>query len=223
MKIKIISDTHGHHNLLNLEKDIDMIIHCGDSTNYKDLFRNQLEFDNFIKWYSEFDIKHKVLIAGNHDAWATKKYNIDKVKDLGITYLEHEYIEIEGLKIFGSPYTPNFCNWYFMKDRSKLDQYWKVLESDIDILVTHGPPKGMLDLAKDRENNLEFCGDLSLFNKVKQVKPKYHCFGHIHNNDNCYNQGIRVFRDITFINASVVTDGNFGHLSSQGITINYKK
>ncbi len=218
MKIKIISDTHSHHHLLNLEKDLDMIIHCGDSTNYKDLIRNSVEFDDFINWYDELPIKHKILIAGNHDAWATKQYNKDLVKDKDIIYLEHEYIEIEGLKLFGSPYTPTFCDWYFMKDRSKLARYWEVLEENIDILITHGPPKGILDLAYGK--TLEYCGDNALLKKVLEVKPKYHCFGHIHNNEDNKNQGIRIFNDITFINASVVTDGKFGQLSSQGLIIN---
>jgi predicted phosphodiesterase len=221
MKIKIISDTHQQHQGLLIEKDLDSIIHCGDSTNYYNLQYNQIEFDIFIKWYSELPIKNKILIAGNHDAWSIKRYNVDKVKDLGITYLEHEYYELNNLLIFGSPYTPTRGKWYHMKDRSKLDRVWQALEPDIDILITHGPPKTMLDLNHNRDGKLEYCGDGALLKHVLIKKPKYHCFGHTHNSEGCFNQGIRIFEDTTFINASCVTNGKIGQgVSSQGIIIN---
>lgn len=220
MNIKVISDTHMQHESLNVEKDLDTIIHCGDSTNYREPIPNQKEFDIFIKWYSELDIKHKVLIAGNHDEWSMKKYNVDKVKDLGIIYLEHEYYELEGLIMFGSPYTPTFGNWYHMKDRSKLDRFWEVLEPNIDILITHGPPKCVLDLSHNANGELEYCGDAALLRHVLQKKPRYHCFGHIHDSRGCFNQGVRIMGETTFINASCVTDGKIGQgTSSNGVII----
>lgn len=216
LKIWHISDTHAQHNLLEIPKNIDMVIHSGDSTNYHDIVRNQPEFDLFIEWFANLPIKHKILIAGNHDAWALKQYNKNKIKNLGIIYLEHEFEFIEGKLIFGSPYTPTFGNWHFMKDRSKLHQYWEELSTGIDILVTHGPPKFILDLSYNKNHQLEYCGDNSLFKKVMEIKPKYHLFGHIHNSEDCFNEGVRKFKDITFINSSVVTDGKFGKLSSNG-------
>lgn len=220
MKIWAISDTHGFHDYLQVP-EVDMVIHAGDSTNYKELFKNELEFENFLRWYSKLDIKHKILIAGNHDASLTKKYNVDKVRDYGIIYLEHEDCEVEGITIFGSPYTPTFGDWYFMKDRSKLDRYWQMLKS-CDILVTHGPPKGILDLSFDRNRNLEYCGDSALLKRVLDVKPKYHIFGHIHDCEGVINKGIRIYQDITFVNASCVTDGRFDKgVTSNGIILNY--
>jgi len=217
MKTWLISDTHSYHDLLTVPEDIDMVIHAGDSTNPYGWVQNQPEFEAFYEWFVYLPIQYKVLIAGNHDAWATKKYNVDRVKESGIHYLEHEYVELAGLKIFGSPYTPNFGEWHFMKDRSKLDEYWKQVPENLDILVTHGPPKGILDLSRNRDNVLEYCGDQALFNRVVgDIKPKYHVFGHIHNFEDCINQGRRIYKDITFINASVVTDRQFGVLSSNG-------
>ena len=221
MKCWIISDTHSLHGYLKVPENIDLVIHCGDSTNYYDLNKNTAEFDDFIYWFYKLDIKHKVLISGNHDAWGTKQYNIDKVKDSGIIYLEHEYAEIEGKLIFGSPYTCTFNNWYFMKDRSKISRYWEALIDGIDILVTHGPPKSILDLSHNQLNELEYCGDNSLLKKVLAHKPKVHCFGHIHNSPHGdINQGIRIYQDIKFINASCVTDGKFSlGTTSNGIII----
>lgn len=225
MKIQSISDTHGFHNDIQIDENIDMFIYGGDSTNYYDLYKNAPEFESFYNWIINLKVKYKILIAGNHDTWATKKYNIDKLKNNGIIYLENELIDIEGIKIFGSPITPNFGNWHFMKDRSKLDKFWqKALNTDIDILVTHGPPKFILDLSHNKEHKLEYCGDKALFNHVMRIKPKYHIFGHIHNSDDCYNQGVRVYNDITFMNVSSVHDGRFDRgLTSNGITFNFNK
>jgi Icc-related predicted phosphoesterase len=76
----------------------------------------------------------------------------------------------------------------------------------------------MLDLSYDRANNLENCGDRSLWNKIQIVKPKLMLFGHIHDNKDIINAGTRTIRglDTIFSNGSVVTDGKFGRLSSNG-------
>lgn len=66
MKCWIVSDTHALHNELKIPKDIDTIIHCGDSTNYKDWLRNEQEFRPFLEWFNNLEIKNKILIAGNH-------------------------------------------------------------------------------------------------------------------------------------------------------------
>lgn len=215
--IKHISDTHGLHRDLRLEEGITTIIHSGDSTNSKDPIKNQQEFESFLLWYANIYVKNKVLIAGNHDWWAMKKYNIDKVKDHGIIYLEHEEELVDGKLIFGSPYVPTFGDWFFMKDRGKLGKTWEILYEGIDILVTHGPPKFILDLSHDKNHTLEYCGDGALFKKVMKIQPKYHLFGHIHNSEGCYNQGFRQLNNITFSNAACVTDGRFDlGLTSQG-------
>lgn len=218
--IKHISDTHCHHKDLRLEKEITTIIHSGDCTNSYNLVQNQIEFEDFLLWYANLDIKNKILIPGNHDAWAMKKYNIDKVKDYGIIYLDHEEKYVDGNLIFGSPYTPTFGEWYFMKDRSKINKYWEQLYEGIDILVTHGPPKGILDLSHNKNHELEYCGDNALLKHVLRIKPKYHLFGHIHNSEGCYNQGLRIYDDIIFSNAACVTDRRFDlGLTSQGILL----
>ena len=207
MKIWAISDTHGKHRDLNIP-NVDMVIHAGDSTNWYDLHSNLVEFEDFLDWFTKLNIKYKLLIAGNHDTWATKLYNREKLEEFGIIYLEHSSTNIEGIEIFGSPYTPTFGNWNFMKDRSKLDKYWSVIDK-CDILVTHGPPMGILDLSRDRFNNLEFCGDKSLLRHVQRLKPKFHVYGHIHDYEDCLNHGMMIRNDTTFMNVSSVEDGKF--------------
>jgi Icc-related predicted phosphoesterase len=131
---------------------------------------------------------------------------------------------IENINIFGSPYTPQFGGWAFMKDRGKLAPYWSQIPTSTDILVTHGPPKGVLDLSYSRDDILEYCGDKELYNEVLRVQPKHMIFGHIHNFKDCYNSGIKKISDIStiFHNVSCITDRKFElGLTSKGQIIEY--
>ncbi len=220
MKILHISDTHGFHNLLTIPKDIDMVIHSGDSTNYKDLYKNEVELQDFIYWYSRVKVKYKILIAGNHDITLEKNlFNIKQtLKDNNIIYLENESVTIEGIKIWGSPFTPTFGNWSFMKARHKLGKIWNTIPDNTDIVIVHGPPKGIMDSSFDFNNYIERCGCNALKNKILQIQPKLFLSGHIHNNKDIINAGtlkLSAYKTI-FSNGSVVTDGKFGTLSSQG-------
>ena len=109
-----------------------------------------------------------------------------------------------------------------MKARHKLDRVWSMaIDDDVDVIITHGPPKGILDLSEDRNGCLEYCGDKSLLNRVKEVKPKLVLFGHIHNARNIVNTGIRKIYGLEtiFSNATTVTDGKMGKLTSNGNVI----
>jgi len=220
MIIYHISDTHGYHELLKIPNDIDMIIHSGDYSHSFDVYKNEGESHNFLYWYSKLDIKYKVLISGNHDTLAykwSKKFR-ELCKELNIIYLENEDITIEGIKIWGSPYTPTFGNWSFMRKRDKLDKLWKTIPDDSDIVVVHGPPKGILDNSHDFNNYIERCGCSALMKRMLVVQPKLMLFGHIHNNKDIINAGTMKLsiQDTIFSNGSVVTDGKFGVLSSNG-------
>lgn len=220
MKIWHISDTHTFHELLVVPEGIDMVIFSGDCSNPRDPYNNEPEVRRFIDWFSALPIEHKVFVAGNHDSSIEKGLvTKDDFDGECIYYLENSHITIEGIKIFGSPYTPLFGQWSFMKARHKLDRIWEgAIDDDTDIIVVHGPPKGILDKSYDRRGNIEACGDRSLLNKINKVKPKLMLFGHIHNCDDIINAGTRTISGLKtiFSNGSVVTDGKFGKLSSNG-------
>jgi Icc-related predicted phosphoesterase len=220
MRILHISDTHTYHDLLKIPSGTDMIIHSGDCSNPRDPYNNESEVRDFIDWYKEIPVKHKIYVAGNHDTSIEKGLvTKDDFKNAGIIYLENESVVIDGIKIFGSPHTPNFGNWAFMKERTKLERFWRLaIDEDVNIVVTHGPPKGILDKSYDRENNLECCGDKSLLNRILEVQPTYSLFGHIHNCKDIVNAGVQKLSvcNTFFSNGSVVTDGRFGKLSSNG-------
>ena len=220
MKIYHVSDTHGFHNLLQIPTDVDIIIFSGDESNYYNVYKNEPECKDFINWFGNLPIKYKILIAGNHSAYISKHTREFKelCNNYNITYLENESVVIEGLKIWGSPYSPTFGNWYFMKSRDKMQKLWENIPEDIDILVTHTPPRGCLDLSHNRNNQLESCGCSNLLKHVFRVKPKLHLFGHIHTTNKVLNAGTMKLAnlDTIFSNGSVVTDGSFGKLSSGG-------
>ena len=220
MKIWHISDTHTFHGLLNIPDGIDMVIHSGDATNPKDHYANKIEMENFIFWFSKLPIKYKVFVAGNHDTSIEKKLitKLDFASN-GIIYLENDFVEIEGIKIWGSPITPTFGQgWAFNKNRAKTHEVWSKIPDGTDIVICHGPPKGVLDLSYDVKNELEFCGDSSLKKKMMQLNPKLCLFGHIHNCQDIINAGVLKLSGFNtqYSNGSVVTDGKFGKLSSNG-------
>lgn len=220
MKIWHVSDTHGNHDFLTIPEGIDMVIHSGDCSNPRDPYNNEPEVRAFIHWFKGLPIKHKIYVAGNHDTSIEKRLVTKQdFENYNITYLENDYVTIEGVKIFGSPNTPQFGYWAFMKDRGKINRVWENVDNDVDIFVVHGPPKGILDLSYSREGVLEYCGCNALKKHIlNRIKPKLCLFGHIHNNEDIINAGTLKLSDYTtiFSNGSVVTDRKFGKLTSHG-------
>lgn len=214
------SDSHTCHNLLNIpEQDIDIIIFSGDESNSRDAYKNEGEAREFFTWFSNLTVKYKIFVAGNHSTAIAKGLITKKdIRDMDIIYLENDWVIIGGLKIWGSPYSPTFGEWSFMKARHKMQKLWDHIEPDTDILITHTPPKGVLDLSYNRQGEIERCGCKSLLNKVIEVKPKLHLFGHLHNCEDIINAGVTKLSNYptVFSNGSIVTDGKFGVLTSHG-------
>jgi Icc-related predicted phosphoesterase len=213
MKILHISDTHGFHNQLSYKwnwEDIDLIIHSGDESNSIIPAINYHESLDFLNWFENVPVKYKIFVAGNHSTAIEKRLiTPGDVTSKGIIYLENSLIEIQGIKIWGSPITPQFGNWSFMKSRHKMDELWKNIPNDTDILIVHGPAKGILDLSWSKDGCLEYCGCKSLFNHTLRVKPKIFQFGHIHDGDEIINYGVREINETKFINSALVKDGKF--------------
>jgi len=216
MKILHISDTHGFHAKFPDErfKDVDVVVHSGDCSNYFDPYRNYHEVLDFIEWYKKVPVKHKIYVAGNHDtSIERRKVTPEDFKAAGIIYLENQSTIIDGVKFYGTPITPTFGQWAFMKAREKTHLVWEAIPDDTNVLIVHGPPKGIRDLSYDRQGKLEFCGDNALLKKCISLQNtlKFVCFGHIHNMDGVYNQGVSTFSmtQTVFSNAACVDDGKF--------------
>jgi Icc-related predicted phosphoesterase len=203
MKITLISDTHTLHN--EITQDLpggDILIYAGDLMNSG---RNINDIKLFCEWFSSLDMyKHKVFIAGNHD----RMFQDDHYKAMeivnsydNITYLQDSGTEIEGIKIWGSPWQPWFYAWAFNLPRNgkELKEKWDLIPEDTDILITHGPAYGYVDTVVGRRH--ENLGCELLTQRILEVKPKIHVCGHIHTG-----YGVMETDDTIFINASVLNE-----------------
>lgn len=177
MKIIFISDTHGQHaslQLPKLEAEKTMLIHTGDSSK----MGKEDEIIDFLKWFEVQDYTYKIFIAGNHDFLFEKNPSLaESLIPKNCIYLNNSSVEIEGIKIWGSPITPRFYDWAFNCDRGeKIKKYWEQIPNDTDILLTHGPAYGILDQVI---NGLQV-GCEELIKVIEKIKPKIHACGHIH-------------------------------------------
>jgi Icc-related predicted phosphoesterase len=193
MKLVCTSDLHGHWDNRDWP-DGDVLIVAGDITVYGGL----KEIEKFNDRLAEYPYRHKLICAGNHD-WCF--YDEDKRARarLAITngqYLEDEYVVIDGIKAWLSPWTPQFYNWAFMKARGQMHTIWDKIPDDIDVLVTHGPAAGQCDW-----NGHEYTGCTELREAVERVKPKYHVCGHIHGA-----RGTSFNEHTTFVNCARCND-----------------
>jgi Icc-related predicted phosphoesterase len=199
MKICAISDTHNRHKNMKQKyfKECDIVIHSGDATGRGE----SGEIEAFVKWYSKLPCDTKIFTPGNHDFGFEKdpKRYRKLFEDNGIVLLMNESYTINNIKIFGSPWTPHFFDWAFNAARHEKDFYydsrtgymktypliksfWDAIPDDTNILVTHGPPYGILDELTfvDGTPKGEFVGCEELSKAIERVKPNIHIFGHIH-------------------------------------------
>ncbi len=219
MRIVTISDTHTQHWSVKIPDEGDIIIHAGDLS-YQG---TEDEIETFLKWYSDLDYGIKILVAGNHD-WGFEKepeYFEQMCKDYGITYLNDSSITYQGIKIWGSPVQPEFFDWAFNRSIKKdmypyhsrnkfIGPHWDKIPEDVDILITHGPPYGILDETRAGDK----VGCKILLEKVEKIRPAMHIFGHIHEV-----RGVQVSGEgkmpITYVNASSV-DARYRPWSRRG-------
>lgn len=192
MKLVFISDTHCLHEQVKVPNG-DIVFHCGDALSYG----THKEFLQFIHWYASLPHKYKVYTPGNHDRFVEAQFDLAKImcQEKGIHLLHNELISIEGLSIYGSAFTPTFFNWSFMLDRGlEIKKAWDKIPTDLDVLISHGPPYGILD---ECSNGHVGCEELNAAILLK--KPKIAAFGHIHE------QGAKIEskNNILYINASV--------------------
>jgi Icc-related predicted phosphoesterase len=189
VKFLHLSDTHNHHRFLTDLPAADMIIHAGDVS----MAGSGAEVMDFINWFGSLDYKYKIFIAGNHDDCLDGKARerIQKFLPANMYYLYNSGVEIENIRFWGIP--------FFMSCELELEHYYRALESipcDTDVLITHRPPYGILDMS---DNITYGCPDL--LQTVLKIKPKFHLFGHIHD---AY--GMEKSKTTTFVNGALMSE-----------------
>lgn len=176
MRVVAISDTHCLRPNI---PDGDILIHAGDFT----LSGFQQETKAAMEWFGSLPHPWKVCIAGNHDWWfynagpRLSREFVAKHAGENVIYLQDELAVVGGVRIYGSPWQPWFCNWAFNAHRGpEITKFWDMIDP-CDILVTHGPAYARLDRVGGKFDKVG-CQDLSL--AIARVMPKVHIFGHIH-------------------------------------------
>lgn len=213
-KLVFISDTHNKHKKLTIP-ECDILFHSGDWTSRG----HHHEVRDFAKWLDKQPAKHIVLTPGNHEVEFSKDIPNNRAWVLDhcprATLLVHEAAEVEGIKIFGSPYTPLFGNgWAFNAGRTITEaayafkpfigDKWADIPTDTEILITHGPGLGTLDIAMNYQaGRMENVGCAELTKRIQYLhKLKIHAFGHLH-----FEGGASVIIENTrFINAAMCND-----------------
>lgn len=173
MKIVATSDLHG---TLPVIPECDLLIIGGDVCpvwNHDRAFQRDWLLHVFNPWLEQFE---KVVgTFGNHDFHPEEDPEIRHL--LHGNWLIDETVVIDGLTIHGSPYTPTFYNWAFMKGDNYLAAHWDLIPDDIDILITHGPAFGTCDVTQEGDH----AGSKTLATKIKSIPRNFlHICGHIH-------------------------------------------
>lgn len=203
MKIVCISDTHNRHKKLTIP-ECDLLIHAGDWS-----FQGQYsEVKDFAKWLNkQYDqCSNIVVIPGNHELMFEKNLPFSKTwfteECPDAHLLIEESVTIDGIKIYGSPIQPFFCNWAWNRYPHEIKKHWDAIPDDTNILITHGPPEGILDQTIYANGDIrpDMLGCPELLRRVKELKHlKLHTFGHIH----YFGGKIKQEDGVVFNNASI--------------------
>lgn len=213
MKIWHISDTHCFHwgvsRFNKIPADVDLIIHSGDACSSSHLEHNRIEWVDFLIWFKGINNIPKIFVPGNHDCWIEKNEKIARSQcyESGIKILINEPFEFLGLNFWGSPLTPWFNDWAYNRRRESLNKMWQTIPDNTDVIICHGPPKGVLDITEDKDRKVEQVGCSALGKRIEKIKPKAVLFGHIHDYKDYKNTGVLYRDDIIYSNASCIEDG----------------
>lgn len=205
IKLIAISDTHGaYYQLGDLPKG-DILVHAGDWTYHS----SHLDTISFLKWIQTQPHKHKIFIAGNHETWVEKNPEVfAQLKNEyapDCIYLNDSGVEVEGLKIWGSPVTPYFLDWAFNRERGPdIQAHWDKIPDDTNVLITHGPIVGILDYVIEYGHKIRHVGcqnlDQTIRTRLKALRA--HIFGHVH----APGGKKEVWDNVVYVNAAVVNE-----------------
>lgn len=213
MKVVTISDSHCQLNKVTLPEG-DILLHAGDLTfsgNTKEIASELNILGNMAKKF----LYGCYFVCGNHDWMGEKDPSLLRLlaKENGLTWLQNESATVDGIKIYGSGNSLEFNGWALPISAydGTAKECWDKIPDDTNILITHGPPKGIGDLTLGYQNvtpcSIEYdppkhVGDLDLLDKINTLKNCWlHVYGHIHSG-----YGIRKIGNVTHANASIVNE-----------------
>lgn len=188
-----VSDLHGLYESVTIPK-CDVLVVAGDILGFNSTEKDYVAFNN---WLKKQPVEHRLVIAGNHDS-LLQKSGLNRCRELldSATYLQDSGIQICGLRFWGSPWIPKPARGAFVDYDSHLGDYWMKIPQDTQVLITHTPPFGYLDMNLEKQHR----GSQTLANKLHDLlRLGWHIFGHIH--ESFGQEGI-------FVNASLCNAAN---------------
>ncbi len=204
------SDFHGF--LPDTIPDVKFLFMVGDiwpAYNHTLAFQYMWAEDHLDAWISRAlgHVDHVIGVCGNHDFIGQEAEGVEILNLLPWTYLCDETVAIEGIKIHGSPWTPTFFDWAFMRPDWELMPFWNQIPSNgLDVLLTHGPAKGVCD----RTVGGEHVGSESLSARLEQIEsPQAHFVGHIHHARGTHGGflGTPLTANVAYVNERYQPDG----------------
>lgn len=179
MKIVAVSDLHSNKDLYweLWKKSGDILIIAGDLTH----LGREFEMTSALDQIQTMNFKHKIIVFGNHEKEANYDYYKQKYPDL--IFLNNETTEVEGLKIYGSPYCKRFLSWGYPYDTQEECIDKTIPKENIDIIVCHEPPshKNLSYVNKDLD-----IGNNELRKYLEDIKNKILVIsGHVHEKSGC--------------------------------------
>ena len=193
MRFVILSDTHGQHGRLSVPPG-DVLVHAGDFSYFGG---EPGGIEEFGRWFWALPHPHKIVIAGNHEHPLERRPKAVLAELFGgsaphwnersgMIYLLNEGVTLEGLKIYGTPVQPAWSDGAFnVKKEGDRAKVFAAIPGDVDVLITHVPPRGTLDQTPDindwEEKRLVGVGCDALRRRVAELGGlKLHIFGHVH-------------------------------------------
>jgi Icc-related predicted phosphoesterase len=183
--IVCISDTHQLHRAVDIPGG-DILLHAGDFTMFSKSAAAILDFN---EWLGELPHRHKIVVPGNHEFFLEAEPARRSLLS-NATVLVNECVTVMGLKIWGSPITPLYGGAFGQRSPADRAALYASIPADTNILITHGPPQGILDNGS---------GCQGLRETVDRLKPQMHLFGHVHGA-----HGIISNEDTVFVNAALL-------------------
>ncbi|GBG28936.1 Metallophosphoesterase MPPED2 [Hondaea fermentalgiana] len=183
VSVVCLGDTHGRHEEISVP-DADILVYTGDAVDPHDDTKVRDQLRGFNAWLGTLKHKHKIFVAGNHDA--ERDIHLEDLRAIltNAVYLQDEMLEVnvagsaDPVRIYGSPWQPQWDGFEtFRPAGSALANTFAAIPArGLDILATHSPPRGYFDTDPDGNP----IGSKDLLLAAERVSPALHCFGHVH-------------------------------------------
>jgi Icc-related predicted phosphoesterase len=212
MRIVCISDTHGFHDRLVIPEG-DVLIHAGDFCGGRD----DGAVKRFARWLEALPHRHKIVVAGDHDFLFESDPELARsLLPRNVVYLQDSGVVLDGVQFWGSPWQPWFWSFAFNLPRGEaLRRKWDLIPTSTDVLITHGPAKGICDRMKNGTNL--GCEELAI--SLERVRPYLHVCGHVHDGYGIQGNSINAAicsNDYDVVNKPIVADVDGTGLRSIG-------